>query len=451
MSKIKVTLPGLEIPIDGKQVSFVAPCDCSVVDGIQIDGVDYDVVDSEGNIVPFGQGVWCDGAMLSVILDVTNRKAYLQNQNSYTRVQTFTSATAEILGLDSDAVPDDAFRFLSTRLQMILGNNAEITLTVKDTSGAPVTGVRVSGVYDERGADCYTNSNGVISGYAREGNVVLAVANYFDVADYSETIAVTRGNTYTKTITLTRRNSLELSASASKYFTDDVADFDVCAVGGGGGGGAGRPASKYSYQDAGGGGAGGQVNNAYAVPAIANTSYSVVVGAGGAGSGYATISNGGTGGTSSLTLNGEIIASATGGAGGQHGRNGGSGGVGNGNGGNGWHAVSGAGPTAGGNGTGYVFDDSSLGAVGGGGGGGNGGRLTGAVGGTPNGGGGGAIIDTTLDSTNKYAGNDGQNGTGIGGGGGGGNTAESDDYERAGNGGSGYRGAIFLRWRFKTA
>ena len=83
MSKLKLTLPGLEIPVTGKQVSFHAPCDCSVVDCLQIDGVDYIVVDAMGNQVtgnPDG-GIWSSGAKISVILDVENQKAYLLNGN----------------------------------------------------------------------------------------------------------------------------------------------------------------------------------------------------------------------------------------------------------------------------------------------------------------------------------------------------------------------------------
>lgn len=83
MSKLKLTLPGLEIPVTGKQVSFHAPCDCSVVDCLQIDGVDYIVVDAMGNQVtgnPAG-GIWSSGAKISVILDVENQKAYLLNGN----------------------------------------------------------------------------------------------------------------------------------------------------------------------------------------------------------------------------------------------------------------------------------------------------------------------------------------------------------------------------------
>ena len=121
MAKIKLTLPGLEIPVDGKQVSFVAPCDCSVADGIQIDGVDYDIVDSVGNTVPFGRGVWRNGAVLSVILDVTNRKAYLQNQNGFTKAETMTTATAKRFGLGVGAVPNDVFGVLS-RFQISIGD-----------------------------------------------------------------------------------------------------------------------------------------------------------------------------------------------------------------------------------------------------------------------------------------------------------------------------------------
>ena len=83
MSKVKLTLPGLEIPVTGKQVTFAAPCDCSIVECIQIDGVDYCVVDAMGNQVtgnPTG-GVWSAGAKVSVLLDVENRRAFLLNGN----------------------------------------------------------------------------------------------------------------------------------------------------------------------------------------------------------------------------------------------------------------------------------------------------------------------------------------------------------------------------------
>lgn len=83
MAKIKLTLPGLEVPVTGKQVSFEAPCDCTQVECLQIDGVDYCVVDAMGNQVTGVGGVWDIGAKISVVLDVENQKAYILNGNGH--------------------------------------------------------------------------------------------------------------------------------------------------------------------------------------------------------------------------------------------------------------------------------------------------------------------------------------------------------------------------------
>ena len=97
MAKIRLTLPGLEIPVTGKQVTFKAPCDCSIVECIEIDGVDYTVVDTMGNVVtgsPAG-GTWSAGAKVSVILDVDDRKAYLLNGASSPMMVGTTDPTAD--------------------------------------------------------------------------------------------------------------------------------------------------------------------------------------------------------------------------------------------------------------------------------------------------------------------------------------------------------------------
>lgn len=158
MAKIKLTLPGLEIPVNGKQVSFTAPCSCSAVDGIHIDGVDYDIVDSIGRAVPFGRGVWAEGSVLSVILDVTNHKAYLQNQNAYTRAETLTEDTAELFGLGADAVPDDVLVALS-RFQSSLGNEyvwSKNTASASYSSTGKLENTSVTNkFFSAYGTDCY--------------------------------------------------------------------------------------------------------------------------------------------------------------------------------------------------------------------------------------------------------------------------------------------------------
>lgn len=86
MSVVKVTLPGGEIPVNGKQVSFVAPCGCDAVTGLSIEGETYTVVDAMGEVVTGIGGVFCAGSVISVILDTVNKKAYLQNGVTPARV-----------------------------------------------------------------------------------------------------------------------------------------------------------------------------------------------------------------------------------------------------------------------------------------------------------------------------------------------------------------------------
>ena len=86
MSVVKITLPLGEVPVTGKQVTFNAPCDCSVTECIQIDGVNYAVVDAMGNQVTGSSdgGVWRSGAKVSVLLDAEARKAFLLNGSTPT-------------------------------------------------------------------------------------------------------------------------------------------------------------------------------------------------------------------------------------------------------------------------------------------------------------------------------------------------------------------------------
>jgi hypothetical protein len=83
MSIVKVTLPPGEIPVEGKQVSFKAPCTCDQTEAIQIEGVDYTVCDALGKCVTGIGGVWDVDSIVSVILSPEQRKAYIQNNAGY--------------------------------------------------------------------------------------------------------------------------------------------------------------------------------------------------------------------------------------------------------------------------------------------------------------------------------------------------------------------------------
>lgn len=78
MSKIKLNLPLGEPAVTGKMVTFTAPCDCSAVEAIQIDGVDYNVCDSLDTVIA-GRGIWRTGAEVTVVLNAEKRNAYVLN------------------------------------------------------------------------------------------------------------------------------------------------------------------------------------------------------------------------------------------------------------------------------------------------------------------------------------------------------------------------------------
>lgn len=78
-SEVVLTLPGSVKVETGLQVTFKAPCDCSVVSALVINGENYTVVDTLALCVTGKGGAWTTGAALSVILDVENKRAYLQN------------------------------------------------------------------------------------------------------------------------------------------------------------------------------------------------------------------------------------------------------------------------------------------------------------------------------------------------------------------------------------
>lgn len=78
---IKLNLPS--DPFCGQIVTFTAPCDCKdVTHGLAINGEIYTVCDAAGNCVTGVGGAWCKGVQVSVILDCTAKKAYIQNADT---------------------------------------------------------------------------------------------------------------------------------------------------------------------------------------------------------------------------------------------------------------------------------------------------------------------------------------------------------------------------------
>lgn len=88
MSSIKIEL-GHPV-IDGMPLSFRAPCNCNEVTGIKVewpDGEDshfivFSFADAHGNDLTGLGNLFAQGAMVRVVLDTANAKAYIQNADT---------------------------------------------------------------------------------------------------------------------------------------------------------------------------------------------------------------------------------------------------------------------------------------------------------------------------------------------------------------------------------
>lgn len=186
------------------------------------------------------------------------------------------STEVSLFGSAADRTIDEAFAGIAGQLKLIKSDSAAITLTVQDTGGKPIPEVLVQGILSESGQAVYTNTSGVVTGYIGEGAQVIKVSGYADLVDFSETVTVVKGTTINKTIKLTTRNFLKITASKSVKFSGNVNAIDV-SVGSGGGAGA----SMSGYAKAASGGGGGHTKKVTGFTVKPNTPYPAIIGAGG--------------------------------------------------------------------------------------------------------------------------------------------------------------------------
>ena len=342
--------------------------------------------------------------------------------------------TASILGLPNTAVPDDAFLALTIGV-----GTYGFRVKVQLSDGTPVEGATVSGITALTGSTLVSGADGIVLGKSTSKTVTISCTSpYIDQAAPANQSVTATGTVTDVTLTLTPiTDMITVTSSKTTKVSPMAKTMDVTAVGGGGGGGGG--CSSGDYEQSAGGGGGGYVSTKTGIASAANAALKITVGS--AGSGGPTQRNsaspGTSGGTTSVTLDDAVLATANGGNGGEsgYGKSYGtliSGGTGNGNGGTG---TSKSGVNCSGSaGSGYIFNDSTLGRAGGGGGGGGGySGATSVAGGAPNGGNG-------VQFTGSYTATDGTVGKDFGGGGGGGRY-NVDGY-------AGGAGGVYLRFHF---
>ena len=163
--------------------------------------------------------------------------------------------TAALLGLGTDAVPDDAF------VALVLGQGVYgYRVRVQLADGTPVKGSTVTGIEPLTGSTLVTGEDGVVLGKSTSASVTIGcISPYIDQkAPTSQSIAST--GTITD-VTLTLENDTDVltitsSQTINTKFSRLCTVFDICAVGGGGGGGSYDQMSVVD-RTTGGSGAGG--------------------------------------------------------------------------------------------------------------------------------------------------------------------------------------------------
>lgn len=348
----------------------------------------------------------------------------------FTKEETLSPETAALYELDDMAAPDDVFIILA-----LGAGKYGYGITVKYPDGTPAAGLSVTGVTDRLGKAITTDENGYFLAVSENNEISFSIKSpYFDIANISNQAVNAAGVLTRQTVEFaykTYENYVLLTTSQVMKFSRAY-KLDLTAVGGGGGSTGVNTKSAF-----GAGGGGGYVETQLDIDVDTSDKLTVTIGAGGSIHYITNATTAGNPGGHTAVDKGSIrLVSAYGGTG--SGVNNGVPFQGTGNGNGGVRSNSVVNPT---NGTGFIFNDASLGLAGGGGG---GGFLAGAgqtemKGGTPNGANGG-YVDTN-NNTAYRAGS-----AGVGGGGGAGGSQQISTKADASPGGT---GGVYIR--FKSA
>lgn len=134
MANLKITLPEGASICNGKQLTFRAPCNCNGIKGLVIDGVIYTLLNTANKLVG-DSDAFVTGSIVSVMMDVDNKKAYVQNGSAgmeyvkkdnlgdftYLKDETLTVDAKVEMGLKKTSTPNEAFlsiyRSLSNKVE----------------------------------------------------------------------------------------------------------------------------------------------------------------------------------------------------------------------------------------------------------------------------------------------------------------------------------------------
>lgn len=231
MSKIKLTLPEGISPVDGKYISFSAPCDCGAADAITINGVDYELLDT---CQRKPTGAWTPGSLVSVVLDCTNKKAYIQG-SSYTKTETDTLLAKKADTSDIDQIENDV-NVLESRMDTFTN------LPTGSTSGdAELNDIRVGHdgkVYPNAGSAVRCQINQLKQDLSDKSINLIHLCDDYKVATGVGRTYIEKDGTIVLNGTATANNSIPLTDKSGANLeieleADTVYTLSGCPAGGG--------------------------------------------------------------------------------------------------------------------------------------------------------------------------------------------------------------------------
>lgn len=78
--------------VNGEELTILTPCDCSAVEGVQINGVAFPFYDTLGNVL--SSRLFAEGSLIRVMIDATNRRALILNSATRPKQTTITFTAA---------------------------------------------------------------------------------------------------------------------------------------------------------------------------------------------------------------------------------------------------------------------------------------------------------------------------------------------------------------------
>ena len=100
----------------GLQITFVAPCDCTEVTSLSINGTAYYVFDTNGKPVEQFGGFWTEGTTVTLTLNCESKHAYMPSpvpDPTYNQTEILTEEVKTQFGFGADAIPNDVFAYLA--------------------------------------------------------------------------------------------------------------------------------------------------------------------------------------------------------------------------------------------------------------------------------------------------------------------------------------------------